>query len=110
MLHDIKLATATLALALNGLAASAESAHSRPTAALAPSPFLISAEDRRLASAAVEQLNRDDKISGRVLIESVDGTLILRGDVDSPVMVYRSVEILRRLGGAAEIDASKLDG
>lgn len=99
-----------IALPLIATAAYAEEHHRAPTAAQAPSPFAMSKQDKVTTAAAIHHLNSDEKISGRVLVETINGEVILSGNLDSPTMIYRSVERLRKLDQVKSVKTVNLDG
>lgn len=72
-------------------------------------PYTMSEEDLALTWQAIERLQADDRIQGRVSVSALDGVLILQGGVRSVPMIYRAIELLQGMESVREVNVDGLD-
>lgn len=72
-------------------------------------PFTMTDQDRELSERVMESLRADDKLRGRIAVSVLNGQVLLSGTVDSVPMIYRAVEVSRRVSGSNRVNADRLE-
>ena len=72
-------------------------------------PFTMTDQDREISERVMESLRADDKLRGRIAVSVLNGQVLLSGTVDSVPMIYRAVEVSRRVTGNSRVNADRLE-
>ena len=71
-------------------------------------PYTMTQADREIAAKVIEILAADDKLRGRIAVSVLNGQVLLSGKVKSVPMIYRAVELSRRVVSDRRINTDDL--
>lgn len=71
-------------------------------------PYTMTPADREIAARVIEILAADEKLRGRIAVSVLDGKVLLSGKVKSVPMIYRAVELSRRVVSPGKVNTDNL--
>ena len=71
-------------------------------------PFTMTEADREIAAKVIDILAADNKLRGRIAVSVLNGKVMLSGKVKSVPMIYRAVELSRRVVSDGKINTENL--
>jgi osmotically-inducible protein OsmY len=71
-------------------------------------PFTMTEADREIAAKVIDILAADNKLRGRIAVSVLNGKVMLSGKVKSVPMIYRAVELSRRVVSDGKINTDNL--
>lgn len=71
-------------------------------------PFTMTDADRKIAAQVIDVLAADDKLRGRIAVSVLNGEVLLSGKVKSVPMIYRAVELSRRVVSDGKVNTDNL--
>lgn len=71
-------------------------------------PYTMTAADREIAAKVIDILANDDKLRGRIAVSVLNGQVLLSGKVKSVPMIYRAVELSRKVVSSGKVNVDNL--
>jgi osmotically-inducible protein OsmY len=71
-------------------------------------PYTMTEADREIAAKVIDILAADNKLRGRIAVSVLDGKVLLSGKVKSVPMIYRAVELSRRVVSPGKVNVDNL--
>jgi hypothetical protein len=71
-------------------------------------PYTMTAADREIAAKVIDILSNDDKLRGRIAVSVLNGEVLLSGKVKSVPMIYRAVELSRKVVSDGKVNVDNL--
>lgn len=71
-------------------------------------PYTMTQADREIAAKVIDILSNDEKLRGRIAVSVLNGEVLLSGKVKSVPMIYRAVELSRKVVSAGKVNVDNL--
>ncbi|MDB5972657.1 MAG: hypothetical protein JWQ90_5107 [Hydrocarboniphaga sp.] len=71
-------------------------------------PYTMTEADREIAAKVIDILAADNKLRGRIAVSVLNGEVLLSGKVKSVPMIYRAVELSRRVVSDGKVNVDNL--
>jgi osmotically-inducible protein OsmY len=71
-------------------------------------PYTMTEADREIAAKVIDILSNDPKLRGRIAVSVLNGEVLLSGKVKSVPMIYRAVELSRKVVSDGKVNVDNL--
>lgn len=71
-------------------------------------PYTMTQADREIAAKVIDILSNDPKLRGRIAVSVLNGEVLLSGKVKSVPMIYRAVELSRKVVSDGKVNVDNL--
>ncbi|WP_428310796.1 BON domain-containing protein [Hydrocarboniphaga sp.] len=71
-------------------------------------PYTMTQADRDIAAKVIDILSNDPKLRGRIAVSVLNGEVLLSGKVKSVPMIYRAVELSRKVVSDGKVNVDNL--